>query len=552
MSRRELACLSVLTAILLVHAWHLNVVAEDAFITFRFARHLADGHGLVWNVGERPVEGYTSFLWLLLCALALELGLDVVPLSQLLGVAASLVTMLYTHRFARRALDIPPGHALIPCAFLAASGPFAAWAAGGMETNLFGTFLLLACTHLAGWARLDSRRDLAICFSMLLLATLTRPEGFLVFALIAALAAVISRSQTRAGFRSYALALMVYLIPFLTYFVWRAEYFGFPLPNTFYAKTGGGFHQYVRGAGYSALFAFHFLLPLAPILAAAAWEGDWRGGARAGMPGRSFAAHLKAQVGSHVCGLIVVAYTASIVYVGGDYMAMYRFFVPILPLIYLPVGLVAHRLFARIAGSRHKRSLAAGLVAAGLLLTGLQSTPLERRLFARPWFMHGTYRGIQVERWHVARYTVIGRLFRDRNRSGDASIALLSVGAIPYYSGMRTHSMHGIVDAHIAHKRVPRNLLGRGFPGHEKRDVAHALSKEPTWVLFTNQLYPQREAHPDYYSQGIRPDELSPFLERYRLTWVWLSDPGNREAGYFPFLELVARDPRGERKEGPR
>lgn len=36
-------------------------VQEDAFISFRYARNLVDGHGLVFNPGER-VEGYTNFL----------------------------------------------------------------------------------------------------------------------------------------------------------------------------------------------------------------------------------------------------------------------------------------------------------------------------------------------------------------------------------------------------------------------------------------------------------------------------------------------------------
>src|SRR5690242_18166607 len=42
-------------------------VFDDAFISFRYVRNLLDGHGLVWNVGER-VEGYTNFLWVMLVA----------------------------------------------------------------------------------------------------------------------------------------------------------------------------------------------------------------------------------------------------------------------------------------------------------------------------------------------------------------------------------------------------------------------------------------------------------------------------------------------------
>jgi len=42
-------------------AWFL---CDDAFICFRYARNLIEGHGLVWNRGER-VEGYTQLAWVL-------------------------------------------------------------------------------------------------------------------------------------------------------------------------------------------------------------------------------------------------------------------------------------------------------------------------------------------------------------------------------------------------------------------------------------------------------------------------------------------------------
>src|SRR5690242_4842632 len=42
---------------------------DDAMISMRYARNLAGGHGLVWNVGQPAVEGYTNFLWTLWMAL---------------------------------------------------------------------------------------------------------------------------------------------------------------------------------------------------------------------------------------------------------------------------------------------------------------------------------------------------------------------------------------------------------------------------------------------------------------------------------------------------
>ena len=41
---------------------------DDAMIAMRYARNMAEGHGLVWNNGEY-IEGYTNFLWTLWMAI---------------------------------------------------------------------------------------------------------------------------------------------------------------------------------------------------------------------------------------------------------------------------------------------------------------------------------------------------------------------------------------------------------------------------------------------------------------------------------------------------
>lgn len=43
--------------------------SDDAYISMRYARNLANGHDLRWNANERPVEGITNLLWTLWMAL---------------------------------------------------------------------------------------------------------------------------------------------------------------------------------------------------------------------------------------------------------------------------------------------------------------------------------------------------------------------------------------------------------------------------------------------------------------------------------------------------
>src|SRR5437016_3900889 len=63
-------------------------MTDDAFISFRYARHLADGLGPVWS-DRSSVEGYTNFGWILLLAGGMKLGIDPVVASRAFGLLAS-------------------------------------------------------------------------------------------------------------------------------------------------------------------------------------------------------------------------------------------------------------------------------------------------------------------------------------------------------------------------------------------------------------------------------------------------------------------------------
>src|SRR5262249_46303235 len=154
---------------------------DDAFISFRYARNLALGRGLVYNVGER-VEGYTNFLWTLMMSGAIRLGLDPGVTSQVLGVLAALATLAVLERWA---LDhgAPAWSALRAPGMLAVNASFAAWSTGGLETRFF-TFLVVA----AAWRlHREIHAPHGIPWSALLfaLACLTRPEGWLALAVAA-------------------------------------------------------------------------------------------------------------------------------------------------------------------------------------------------------------------------------------------------------------------------------------------------------------------------------------------------------------------------------
>src|SRR2546428_13321921 len=75
------------------YALRLWWTSDDAYISFRYARNLVQGLGLVYNAGER-VEGYSNFLWTLWCALGIKLGCAPEAWANVSGIACYAATLL--------------------------------------------------------------------------------------------------------------------------------------------------------------------------------------------------------------------------------------------------------------------------------------------------------------------------------------------------------------------------------------------------------------------------------------------------------------------------
>src|SRR5262245_696068 len=100
---RRVVILAALSLLLALAAWHSLsrwFLIDHAFSACRYARNLVEGHGLAFNPGER-VEGYTNFLWTLLCAAAMGAGLSPETAAPAMGMVASLVLLVVLHAWSR-------------------------------------------------------------------------------------------------------------------------------------------------------------------------------------------------------------------------------------------------------------------------------------------------------------------------------------------------------------------------------------------------------------------------------------------------------------------
>ncbi len=477
---------------------------DDAYISFRYALNWAQGFGPVFNPGER-VEGYTNFLWVAVLRAGAGLGLDIPPLSLVLGALLALATILLLWGSARRRDRLASTLAVF---LLAGDGSFALWAVSGLETALFALLVLAGALALL---RELERGGFPWSGLLFALAGMARPEGVLVFGLSMAYLALfrLARRDRRPGLAD-AGRLLLFAGAYGGYFLWRYRYYGFLLPNTFYAKVELETPAAQIDRGFRHLKTFlgvhgGLLLPALMAVPFAAGAVNWL---RRDRSQRRLGAAMRALFepgwAPRSYGLLLtVAYAAYIVYVGGDW-SIGRFFVPVLPFAYLLAGEGLAQLL-RLAWTalrpRQAALPAAGLLAVGVLLclaTAYASSYRgERQLYVLPY---------EVRLASQARKAA-GEWLR-RNAAPDALLAVDAAGQMPYWSGLRAIDLFGLTDTYVAHKRM---TVGKGAAGHEKTDLAYIYSRQPDYFVIYGRML---DNFPDLFTR-VTDWTSDPSFDRY-------------------------------------
>ena len=330
-------------------AFQLAWVCDDAFISLRYAQHLAQGSGLVFNPGER-VEGYTNLLWTLLLAGLLELGVPPLRAAEIPGIVcyAALALGLARATWLRartRGLPFLP----LAAGLVLVSDDFHVWATGGLETLLF----TLLATQALLWLRLrpDSLRAASGAGVLLALLVLTRPDGLLFAAAGAASPWLPFDARGRARQIRLSLATLAPVALALALLVpWKLAYYGELLPTAFYAKSAA--HPYVsQGLVYVSLYLVkNWFLLAAGALALGAFA----------LRRQVFPAASRADDGFLLASAAL--FTAYLVHVGGDFMFARRI-LPVVPLVFW----VIESRIVQVTQPRRRAALAAAALAAAAL-----------------------------------------------------------------------------------------------------------------------------------------------------------------------------------------
>lgn len=537
MNRRILLislALAAFTILFLRTAW----VGDDVYITLRTVDNFVHGYGLTWNVAER-VQAYTHPLWMFLLTV-IYLPTRNAYLTVLL--ASFLASILTFWLAARR-----DAFAAFGVLTLLLSKAFMDYSASGLENPL--THLLLVLFFIAFIEKRSSPLSLAFIASLIALnrqdAILFVVPAFAYLLLFPSLRGGRWSSSREAAYRDQgrrsnppalekiaslgldtakdtptrpALTMTIrdFLLGFLPLLVWEVFslfYYGFPFPNTYYAKLGAG----IPKAELLAQGWVYFLDSLQRdpltliVIAAGILLALWRGGTR-----------------ERLLALGSLLYLAYVLTIGGDFMSG-RFLTASL----LVSALLLIRLMQNFATPW--KCAAFGTV----IILGLFATPPNFILdLNQPRFTErDLVTGINDER---AFYYPISGLMNYRpgkqipfasegwvehgyalRASGKSVVDEKNVGFIGYFAGPAVHIVdrYALADPLLA--RIPAASQEEWRIGHFERDVpAGYIQSLRTGV---NQI--QNPNLAEYYD-ALSLITRGPLFSRARLIAIWKMNMG--------------------------
>ena len=427
-----------------------GVPLDDAYIHVRFAQNLASGHGFAFNP-DQAVPASTSPLWVIALTVPALLGLPLWAVAKVYGVVALGTAAVLAWRLAAR-LGLAPASALVVGALTALDGRLLWAAPSGMEVTLFTALSLAAVLALpereeAGAGEAPAHppaRRVLLLAALCGLATLARPEGYLLTAVLAAVLLAHWRGQARSRARLLLAAAGSYLLLVLPYVAFALLTTGRPLPTTFYAKASGlGPHTLSIAVTYLVYYILLTLsgnpaLLLAPLGAVVLWRGRATGTRR----GVLNTPRATPRATPRVIALVSVSWPVALLLeqaIFSPVLYQYaRYVMPLEPFLALWAVVGIERLTRRapggVAGARHAGWDRWRGALPPLALLALAALTLTR------WEAYYAASVRDIDDMHVA----LGGWARAHIPAG-APLALNDVGAIGYLSGRPVVDIEGLV-----------------------------------------------------------------------------------------------------------
>ena len=237
------ALLLLFSYVFLAHHW----VGDDAYITYRVVWNVVHGYGLTFNPDER-VQAYTHPLWMLIMAGAHLLTRELFFTGTAISWAFCLATVVVLMTWSRSA-----SQSMLLILWLISSKAFIDYTSSGLEYPL--SYFLLGFFYVRYLERPPgvppTTRELRQSVLVASLAFLNRPDAVLLY--VIPVGEMVWRSLRAVRVTQTMAAVAIGAVPAVLWLVFATIYYGFPLPNTYYAKVANGipgFLMYRQGMAY--------------------------------------------------------------------------------------------------------------------------------------------------------------------------------------------------------------------------------------------------------------------------------------------------------------
>jgi arabinofuranosyltransferase len=224
----------IFSIVFIANCW----IGDDAFISFRVSDNLIHGYGPRWNVDER-VQVFTNPLWTFLMAGVAAITGEFYYTAMGVSFAMCLLTLAVIWRWLDRPLD-----GWLAVALLVSSKAFIDYSSSGLENPL--TYLLLATfIALLIGDRGEPQRTASIPLLVFIasLGFVNRADTALLYAPV--LAWLTATYVHQHGWRG-AQGVLLAAAPAWGWLLFAIVYYGFPFPNTYYAKAQSGMPQWLQ------------------------------------------------------------------------------------------------------------------------------------------------------------------------------------------------------------------------------------------------------------------------------------------------------------------
>lgn len=479
--------LAALSVVFIYLCNEVKFIQDDSYISFRFVKNFVEGKGLVFNPGER-VEGYTNLLWVLILSVFYAMKMNIESISQYLSLGFSILVLFQIFKISslvefkgenNKGKTVQSSYLFnfIPVVLMVLTGAFNFWAISGMETGMFIAFVLAGIFY---YIKNKNSGAPNYLFSIyIFLASLTRPEGLYFFGLIILHKVIISIREHKAGFikdifsKNNLITYAAYIIPTALLMLFRLSYYGYPFPNTAYAKTGFSITYLTAGWTYFKnffeaymLYGVVFALPL-------------------------FLFKKKENFFEvSLMYLLTIFYSIYIIIVGGDVLKQFRFFLPVLPLIYILFGKFLEDVALRMK-SKGSGSIKTGLaIALGVsIILGIINYNNQKEAIKKD---------VETENGLVEKMKSAGLWFKNKQTQLGRPLVLAAttIGAVSYFSDVIVIDNLGLTDETIAHKPlfVPEVSAMNLNWKERKYNAEYVLFRKPDYIYFSTGIKPSAYA----------------------------------------------------------